>query len=167
MCTQVVDAAKKRAVAQNVDYETFKNMVSVAHLKPLQAPNSVKHGGFSLSVRLLLDNTFSMSKELRLTLEGPLLASVHCAESSAPAWSFNADGSKPNMSSEEQVAAAARLLSSREVQSTPSTSGDFARWGLKWLPKQNKLICLLFLIHAPMSVSYLHGSACWTKSILG
>lgn len=42
--TQVTDAAKKRAVAQNVDYETFKNMVSVAHLKPLQAPNTISHG---------------------------------------------------------------------------------------------------------------------------
>lgn len=32
---QEVDAAKKRAVAQYVDYDTFKNMVSVAHLKPI------------------------------------------------------------------------------------------------------------------------------------
>lgn len=32
-----VDDAKKRAVAQHVDYETFKNMVSVAHLKPIGA----------------------------------------------------------------------------------------------------------------------------------
>jgi len=36
-----VDCAKKRAVAQRVDYDTFKNMVSVAHLKPLQAPDEV------------------------------------------------------------------------------------------------------------------------------
>lgn len=42
---QAVDAAKKRAVAQNVDYETFKNMVSVAHLRPLQAPNNTRTGG--------------------------------------------------------------------------------------------------------------------------
>jgi len=39
---KVVDDAKKRAVAQHVDYETFKNMVSVAHLRPLHAP-SIKH----------------------------------------------------------------------------------------------------------------------------
>mmetsp|Transcript_6253 Transcript_6253/g.21466 ORF Transcript_6253/g.21466 Transcript_6253/m.21466 type:complete len:249 (+) Transcript_6253:192-938(+) len=32
-----IDAAKKRAVKQGCDYDTFKNMVSVAHLKPLQA----------------------------------------------------------------------------------------------------------------------------------
>ena len=30
-----MDAAKKRAVAQYVDYDTFKNMVLVAHLKPI------------------------------------------------------------------------------------------------------------------------------------
>ena len=32
-----VDAAKKRAVGQLSDYDTFRNMVSVAHLRPLQA----------------------------------------------------------------------------------------------------------------------------------
>lgn len=32
---QAVDTAKKRAVAQFADYETFKNMVSVAHLRPI------------------------------------------------------------------------------------------------------------------------------------
>ena len=32
---QEVDSAKKRAVAQYVDYDTFKNMVLVAHLKPI------------------------------------------------------------------------------------------------------------------------------------
>ncbi|QDZ18392.1 putative dynein attachment factor [Chloropicon primus] len=36
-----VDSAKKRAVAQRVDYDTFKNLVSVAHLKPLQAPDEI------------------------------------------------------------------------------------------------------------------------------
>ncbi|KAK9823139.1 hypothetical protein WJX72_000544 [[Myrmecia] bisecta] len=35
---QATDLAKKRAVAQHVDYDTFKNMVAVAHLRPLQAP---------------------------------------------------------------------------------------------------------------------------------
>ncbi|KAF5833665.1 hypothetical protein DUNSADRAFT_9975 [Dunaliella salina] len=88
---KVIDAAKKRAVSQNVDYETFKNMVSVAHLKPLQAPSTVKR------------------------------------EPTAPAWQFNADGSRPSTTSEEQAAAAARLLSPREAQGPPSTSGDFAR----------------------------------------
>ncbi|GMH37271.1 hypothetical protein BSKO_05144 [Bryopsis sp. KO-2023] len=39
---QVVDDAKKRAVSQHVDYDTFKNMVSVAHLRPIQAPNELK-----------------------------------------------------------------------------------------------------------------------------
>jgi hypothetical protein len=43
---QAIDAAKKRAVAQNVDYDTFKAMVSVAHLKPLQAPSDRKQGAF-------------------------------------------------------------------------------------------------------------------------
>jgi Dynein attachment factor N-terminus len=33
-----VDSAKKRAVGQLVDYDTFKNMVSVAHLRPLGDP---------------------------------------------------------------------------------------------------------------------------------
>lgn len=32
---KAVDTAKKRAVAQYVDYDTFKNMVLVAHLKPI------------------------------------------------------------------------------------------------------------------------------------
>ena len=32
-----VDAAKKRAVGQLSDYDTFRSMVSVAHLRPLQA----------------------------------------------------------------------------------------------------------------------------------
>ena len=32
---KAIDSAKKRAVAQFVDYETFKNMVSVAHLKAI------------------------------------------------------------------------------------------------------------------------------------
>ncbi|DBB02441.1 TPA: hypothetical protein ACH3X3_011440 [Trebouxia sp. C0006] len=36
---QAVDAAKKRAVGQHVDYDTFKNMVAVAHLRPLQDPS--------------------------------------------------------------------------------------------------------------------------------
>eukprot|EP00798_Chlamydomonas_sp_ICE-L_P011935 gene11935-15044_t len=39
---QAIDAAKKRAVGQYVDYDTFKNMVAVAHLKPLHAPNQDK-----------------------------------------------------------------------------------------------------------------------------
>lgn len=43
-----VDSAKKRAVAQLVGYDAFKDMVSVAHLKPLGDP-STKQGGFSLS----------------------------------------------------------------------------------------------------------------------
>ena len=34
---RVVDDAKKRAVTQREDYETFKNLVSVAHLKPIGA----------------------------------------------------------------------------------------------------------------------------------
>lgn len=40
-----MDAAKKRAVAQNVDYDAFKNMVAAAHLRPLHAPNVMAHGG--------------------------------------------------------------------------------------------------------------------------
>ena len=39
-----VDAAKKRAVGQLSDYDTFRNMVSVAHLRPLQAENRVDRG---------------------------------------------------------------------------------------------------------------------------
>lgn len=34
---QAVDSAKKRAVSQFADYDTFKNMVSVAHLRPIGA----------------------------------------------------------------------------------------------------------------------------------
>eukprot|EP00243_Klebsormidium_subtile_P004574 TRINITY_DN1865_c0_g1_i1.p1 TRINITY_DN1865_c0_g1~~TRINITY_DN1865_c0_g1_i1.p1 ORF type:complete len:402 (+),score=47.99 TRINITY_DN1865_c0_g1_i1:249-1454(+) len=33
---KAVDSAKKRAVSQHVDYETFQAMVSVAHLKPIE-----------------------------------------------------------------------------------------------------------------------------------
>lgn len=44
MHTQVVDEAKKRAVGQNVDYDTFKNMVSVAHLRPIGAANTRAQG---------------------------------------------------------------------------------------------------------------------------
>jgi len=40
----VQDAAKHRAVKQLECYEGFKNMVSVAHLRPLQAPNQKSHG---------------------------------------------------------------------------------------------------------------------------
>ena len=36
LVSQVIDDAKHRAVKQHEDYETFKNMVSVAHLKPLE-----------------------------------------------------------------------------------------------------------------------------------
>jgi len=39
-----VDAAKKRAVGQLSDYDTFRNMVSVAHLRPLQADDRVDRG---------------------------------------------------------------------------------------------------------------------------
>lgn len=39
VCDQAIDAAKKRAVAQFCDYDTFKNLVAVAHLRPIQAPN--------------------------------------------------------------------------------------------------------------------------------
>ncbi len=47
-----VDAAKKRAVAQRVDYDTFKNMVSVAHLRPLQAPDQTIRGTHGAAVTL-------------------------------------------------------------------------------------------------------------------
>ena len=47
-CAQAIDAAKKRAVAQNVDYDTFKNMVHVAHLKPLQSPSAPKMSEYSV-----------------------------------------------------------------------------------------------------------------------
>lgn len=40
----VRDAAKHRAVAQMEDYDGFKNMVSVAHLRPWHAPNHKDHG---------------------------------------------------------------------------------------------------------------------------
>ncbi|GAX81006.1 hypothetical protein CEUSTIGMA_g8441.t1 [Chlamydomonas eustigma] len=39
---KVIDDAKKRAVSQNVDYDTFKNMVSVAHLQPIQAASATR-----------------------------------------------------------------------------------------------------------------------------
>lgn len=39
---KAIDEAKKRAVRQNVDYDTFKNMVLVAHLKPIQATQPTK-----------------------------------------------------------------------------------------------------------------------------
>ena len=41
---QEIDSAKKRAVAQRVDYDDFKNMVSVAHLRPIQAPDLKSKG---------------------------------------------------------------------------------------------------------------------------
>lgn len=43
-----IDAAKKQAVAQHADYDTFKKMVSVAHLKPLHAPACQGSAGRSL-----------------------------------------------------------------------------------------------------------------------
>ncbi|GLC59588.1 Coiled-coil domain-containing protein 103 [Pleodorina starrii] len=36
---KAIDEAKKRAVSQRVDYDTFKNMVLTAHLAPITAPN--------------------------------------------------------------------------------------------------------------------------------
>lgn len=41
----VQDAAKHRAVKQLEGYEAFKNMVSVAHLRPHNAPNVKDHSG--------------------------------------------------------------------------------------------------------------------------
>lgn len=43
---KAVDSAKKRAVAQFVDYDSFKNMVLVAHLKPIG--DTVTHEGVIL-----------------------------------------------------------------------------------------------------------------------
>ncbi|CAG9464020.1 unnamed protein product [Pedinophyceae sp. YPF-701] len=37
---KVQDEAKKRAMSQLCDYDTFKNMVSVAHLDPINAPKT-------------------------------------------------------------------------------------------------------------------------------
>ncbi|PNH11606.1 Coiled-coil domain-containing protein 103 [Tetrabaena socialis] len=39
MTSSAIDEAKKRAVSQRVDYDSFKNMVLTAHLKPLGAPS--------------------------------------------------------------------------------------------------------------------------------
>lgn len=47
---KVVDEAKKRAVGQASDYETFKNLVSVAHLRPIGDP-SCKQGNFRLCIK--------------------------------------------------------------------------------------------------------------------
>ncbi len=44
LCVQAIDEAKKRAVSQRVDYDTFKNMVLTAHLKPITAPNKRTDG---------------------------------------------------------------------------------------------------------------------------
>ena len=41
----VQDQAKHRAVRQMEGYDTFKNMVSVAHLRPYHAENLREHGG--------------------------------------------------------------------------------------------------------------------------
>ena len=41
----VQDAAKHRAVKQLEGYDGFKNMVSVAHLRPYHAPNLKDHSG--------------------------------------------------------------------------------------------------------------------------
>ena len=38
------DAAKKRAVVQGGSYEDFQNMVSVAHLRPIQDKTSIRKG---------------------------------------------------------------------------------------------------------------------------
>ncbi|DBA84016.1 TPA: hypothetical protein ACH3X1_006500 [Trebouxia sp. C0004] len=46
---QAVDAAKKRAVGQHVDYDTFKNMVcparSIANIQHSSAPNICRNKG--------------------------------------------------------------------------------------------------------------------------
>ena len=42
---EVQDAAKHRAVRQMEGYDGFKNMVSVAHLRPYHAPNLKDHSG--------------------------------------------------------------------------------------------------------------------------
>lgn len=41
-----VDSAKKKAVSQFADYDTFKNMVSVAHLKPINQPGAKGNGAY-------------------------------------------------------------------------------------------------------------------------
>ncbi len=111
MRMQVVDDAKKRAVGQNVDYETFKNMVSVAHLKPLQAASVPKNG--TMAPRTSLDAT-SVSHE------------AHDTDRMLPSWRYNADGS---MATEDQglLEASALALMQGEPQEPASSSGDFYR----------------------------------------
>lgn len=42
-CRQAIDAAKKRAAAQNVDYATFAALVSMAHIKPFERKRKVSN----------------------------------------------------------------------------------------------------------------------------
>lgn len=48
---KAIDTAKKRAVAQYADYESFKNMVLTAHLKPIGEKREVE-GAIVLVSRL-------------------------------------------------------------------------------------------------------------------
>ena len=62
---QEVDSAKKRAVAQYVDYDTFKNMVLVAHLKPIgQGTVNVGAPQSSVAIREALAHVVQSSVSL-------------------------------------------------------------------------------------------------------
>jgi len=82
---KVQDEAKKRAVSQHCDYETFKNMVSVAHLRPLHAPSnkSTPVGAMAPAWDFNADGT-------RQKIEQPAVVNVElssAAPTSAPATS--------------------------------------------------------------------------------
>ena len=101
-----MDAAKKRAVGQHVDYDTFKNMVrlagsiantqhsiapkacrtqgmrtlqvAVAHLRPLQDPSSAQTGQLEICSHCILFDGLTI-------VSGTLV-------SHAPAWRFAPNG---------------------------------------------------------------------------
>uniref|UniRef100_A0A7R9V6A5 Uncharacterized protein n=1 Tax=Chlamydomonas euryale TaxID=1486919 RepID=A0A7R9V6A5_9CHLO len=85
---QVVDEAKKRAVGQNVDYETFKNMVSVAHLRPIGAAKTVKHEAMLPSWRYNDDGTAPSSEQQAIAAAAMALRSKEPSEPPSTSGDF-------------------------------------------------------------------------------
>jgi hypothetical protein len=132
-----VDEAKKRAVSQNVDYDTFKNMVAVAHLKPLHAPNSGRSGEGGMSREdgrgLVCEEVFDMRVESyghnSSQSRAISCASVILSERMLPSWGYTADGSLPTELQNEAAAAALALMQVGEYKGIGrSGSGGWQVW---------------------------------------
>jgi hypothetical protein len=117
---KAVDEAKKRACAQASDYETFKNLVSVAHLRPIGEPSCKKGNDCSPECYMRLD----MCSEL-----GFNTAALHTDAISTPAARLGRDGQVLPFECSAPVPAVS--ITSDKV---PSTTAEFSR---EWKRNRN------------------------------